>query len=206
MRAALRVAERDGLDAVTMRNVAAEADLVLGSLRHIYPTRDHLVRAMSHGFAQRETAAAVERANYNTQPETVIGRLLSALPMDEPRLRSWRVENAMNIEAWRNEHFAAAAAGCRKARILEFATGLRTLSRGLDVSAADLEREVGTIVALVEGISLQLASSNGGEIVRAEARSALEWHLVRIRKYWEGNRRPALAEQRGVHLVDQPRA
>src|SRR6187549_2246412 len=56
--AALAVASRDGIDAATVRAVAAEAGVSLGVVHYCFQDKDELLRAMAHAI----TAANLERS------------------------------------------------------------------------------------------------------------------------------------------------
>ena len=65
LEAALRIIERDGINAVSVRKVAAEAKMSAGSLRHIFPQQDDLLVAVfrfSMGHTRERIAQIVTRA------------------------------------------------------------------------------------------------------------------------------------------------
>ena len=78
--AALAVASRDGIEAATVRAVAAEAGVSLGVVHYCFQDKDELLRAMAHAI----TAANLERSlgdlPVDTESaETVIEGVLDAL-------------------------------------------------------------------------------------------------------------------------------
>lgn len=85
--AAQRIIERDGVAAVSVRNVATEASMSVGSLRHIFPQHeDLLVAVMSHTVeAARKNVQAVleqaEKEKWETQ-KLVLALLAEVLPFE----------------------------------------------------------------------------------------------------------------------------
>ena len=78
--AALAVASRDGIDAATVRAVAAEAGVSLGVVHYCFQDKDELLRAMAHAI----TSANLERSlgdlpEQVDDPQTVIEGVLDAL-------------------------------------------------------------------------------------------------------------------------------
>lgn len=63
--AALAVASRDGIDAATVRAVAAEAGVSLGVVHYCFQDKDELLRAMAHAI----TSANLERSLGELPPE-----------------------------------------------------------------------------------------------------------------------------------------
>ena len=78
--AALAVASRDGIDAATVRAVAAEAGVSLGVVHYCFQDKDELLRAMAHAI----TSANLERSLGELppeadDPESVIEGVIDAL-------------------------------------------------------------------------------------------------------------------------------
>jgi len=66
IQAALAVASRDGIDAATVRAVAAEAGVSLGVVHYCFQDKDELLRAMAHAI----TSANLERSLGELPPST----------------------------------------------------------------------------------------------------------------------------------------
>ncbi len=79
--------------------------------------------------------------------------LLEALPLDEPRLREWRVWLAFWAESMNDPELAEENAR----RYAEWRELLREVVGPFTRSAAQTEREVAHLVALVDGLDLRLA-------------------------------------------------
>ncbi|GAB2737277.1 hypothetical protein GCM10027174_07920 [Salinifilum aidingensis] len=89
--AVLRLAARGGLDAVTMRDVAAEAGFANGALTHYFRNKDELLIAAYQHIYDRTNQRA-ETATDGVSGLTALRRLcLEILPLDEERVVEARV-------------------------------------------------------------------------------------------------------------------
>lgn len=80
---AITVIARDGLDALSIRRVAAEAGVAIGTVQYHYPTRAELVLAALQRTAHRQQVRAMESPRYPTITSTLIARLARLLPHDD---------------------------------------------------------------------------------------------------------------------------
>ncbi|RAV16089.1 TetR/AcrR family transcriptional regulator [Paenibacillus contaminans] len=89
--AAWRIIRRDGLEGVSVRRVAEEAGMSLGSLRHYFVTQSELLafsmRLVSERVTKRMKGMALS-GDPRTDMETIIGELV---PLDEERLAECEV-------------------------------------------------------------------------------------------------------------------
>ena len=152
--AAWRLLAREGVEALTVRRVAAEADLAPSSLRYTFPTQADI---------RRKTVAAVsERLKQRLAdlPETLEGRawaraaLLELLPLDEQRRLEMHVFLAFGMAAMTDSElqplWSEADAAVREvcARVVA-STG----------EAADAQADL--LHALVDGLALHLLVRRG---------------------------------------------
>ena len=166
--AAWRVMVRDGLTALSVRNVAAEAGLPPSSLRYTFPTqasvRDSAVALLVERMAER-----VARHRVGTDGARAI--LLELLPLDDERRVEMEVSLALGAmamtdralwQAHQRTHLAVREACARALEIL-----------GVD------QREVAGTHALIDGLALHLVrqSPDAGD---AWALHALDAHLERL--------------------------
>ncbi|MEV0661784.1 TetR/AcrR family transcriptional regulator [Actinomadura luteofluorescens] len=152
--AVLRVILRDGLDRASVRNVASEAGLSMGSLRHYFATQSELLaftlRAIIERI-QRRMAALPPEPDQRRRAELVLAELL---PMDEERA----VENRVWLA------FTARAMVDPKLRALQsegyglLREGCRSLVRSLDVPEPAVECETDRLHALVDGLAVHAAT------------------------------------------------
>lgn len=146
-----RVIRRDGLERASVRNVAREAGLSMGSLRHYFGTQSELL-AFSMGLVAERAAARIAALPPTGEPsERAEAILAEILPLDDER----RAE----AEVWLA--FAGRALvdpGLRALRewVDDALRGLmRTLVEGLlgpDAPEAELEAE--RLYAVVDGLAL----------------------------------------------------
>ena len=150
--ALMRLAAAQGLEAVSLRHVAAEAGVSTGMVQHYFRTKDEMMAFAFEMVTDRIRTRSQAAAAPETPHELVRGLLLEILPLDEMR----RLENHVVLA------FLAYAAV--KPSI---AAGLRTSAGGMRVFLADQLRAAGVdgvdperaaagLLALVDGLGLQL--------------------------------------------------
>ncbi|WP_034611070.1 TetR/AcrR family transcriptional regulator [Cellulomonas sp. URHD0024] len=154
--AALTVASRDGIDAATVRAVAAEAGVSLGVVHYCFQDKDELLRAMAHAI----TSANLERSLGEFPPDAGVseiidgtidalwdgikdsrGAQLLSYELTTSSLRHPEL-NQVAIEQYRGQWAAAEQVlrGVEQAANVTFTVPLETLAR--------------TVVAVVDGYSL----------------------------------------------------
>ncbi|MFW0794312.1 TetR family transcriptional regulator C-terminal domain-containing protein [Gordonia sp. CPCC 205515] len=152
-----RVVVRDGVSGVSIRDVAAEAGISAGSLRHVFTDKEDML-----AFSMRLIYIRVgERVNGHTSISDPMRRaeaiLSEVLPFDDNRRAEMHVNLALVTDAV--THPGLAAAG------LEAHDGLRSLSRhvlvdlrdhGLVDPGRDLEAEAMRLHALIDGLAVHL--------------------------------------------------
>lgn len=81
--AALAVASRDGIEAATVRAVAAEAGVSLGVVHYCFQDKDELLRAMAHAITERNAVQGLDQIppglSVTTVLETAIGALWASI-------------------------------------------------------------------------------------------------------------------------------
>lgn len=173
-----RVILRDGVEGVSVRNVAAEAGWSTGALRHYFGTKEELLASATQLLEER-VRGRFENKRYGGAPrEAVRSVLCEVLPLDEER----RTEGAL----W----FAFAARSLVDPRIAEehvlVFDGVRELcyrvvhqmaEGGWLVSGLDLEIEAASLHALVDGLAVHMLMGRLGE---EEMLGVLDAHLERI--------------------------
>jgi AcrR family transcriptional regulator len=151
--AAWRVILRDGVEGVSIRDVAAEAGMSTGALRHYFATKEDLLAGGARLVVERVSERLARRPEGKT-PNEVVGKILrEVLPLDEGR----RTEGAV----W----LAFVARGQVDRRVAEehevVFDGLRGLCRGIVerlhadgwlAPGLDPEQEAWRLHALVDGL------------------------------------------------------
>jgi AcrR family transcriptional regulator len=152
-----RLASRDGLDAATIRGVAAEAGWSTGALHHYFADKEELLLFAFQTVADRIGRRVEEaRATAGGPLELVRELLAIGLPLDEERRDETRVWFAFLGLALTRPPLARAQRLAYRAWRRLVADALRDAQDQGDVAAGvDVEREAGGLVALVDGLAVQ---------------------------------------------------
>jgi AcrR family transcriptional regulator len=187
-RAVWRIVVRDGVRAATVRGVAREAGLSMGSVRHFFGTQDELLRfaveevvdqarrRIEAGTAARQSAVAEGRSL-----EPVADLLEEVIPLDDERLIEAEVWSAFTappvtdpvIAAIRRQVDDGVRDICRSALSALAELGRLHPARLLDVEVARLH-------ALVDGLTLHVMRATAG-LDRDRVRAILLTHLGDVR-------------------------
>ncbi|HEY8456004.1 MAG TPA: TetR family transcriptional regulator C-terminal domain-containing protein, partial [Actinopolymorphaceae bacterium] len=168
--ALLRLAATRGLEEVSLRHVAAEAGVSTGMVQHYFRTKDEMMTFALDMVMDRIRARSQAAMTSTVPRELVRSLLLQVLPLDETR----RQENHVVLA-----YFAyaavrpAIASGLREAA----AQTRRFLADQLRAAGAfdlDPERAAAGLLALVDGLGLQLLSR---QLAEEEAVAALDAQL-----------------------------
>ncbi|GAB7045802.1 hypothetical protein JCM9534A_09280 [Catenuloplanes indicus JCM 9534] len=93
--ALMRVAATGGLEAISLRHVAAEAGVTTGMVQHYFATKDDMMRFALNGIIERTTArieAAMARLSQPPGPADLVRTLLTTLlPLDDERRADGKV-------------------------------------------------------------------------------------------------------------------
>ncbi|MCZ7375792.1 TetR family transcriptional regulator C-terminal domain-containing protein [Micromonospora sp. WMMC250] len=167
--ALMRVAADQGLEAVSLRHVAAAAGVSAGMVQHYFRTKDEMMAfalSVVRERSQVRVTDAVSRLGENPPPRLLLRTLLAALlPLDEHTRDDGRV--ALAFLAYTAVR-PVAATGLREGtrQLTEFVAGVLPAGRG-DAAAAGL-------LALTEGLGVYLL---GGQYTAEQALGALDAHL-----------------------------
>lgn len=177
-KAVWQVILRDGVEGVSVRNVAAEAGWSTGALRHYFETKEDLLASATQLLDGRVRGRIESKHHGDTPREAARSVLCEVLPLDEER----RADGAL----W----FAFAARSLVDPRIAEeyevVFDGVRELcSRvvhhmakgGWLVSGLDPEMEAARLHALVDGLAVHGLMGRLGE---QEMLDVLDAHLSSI--------------------------
>ncbi|MET8094281.1 TetR family transcriptional regulator C-terminal domain-containing protein [Micromonospora sp. NPDC005220] len=167
--ALMRVAADQGLEAVSLRHVAAAAGVSAGMVQHYFRTKDEMMAfalSVVRERSQIRVTEAVARLGEKPPPRLLLRTMLAALlPLDEGTRDDGRV--ALAFLAYTAVR-PAAATGLREGtrQLTEFIAGVLPDGRG-DAAAAGL-------LALMEGLGVYLL---GGQYTAEQALGALDAHL-----------------------------
>jgi AcrR family transcriptional regulator len=170
--AVFRVVARDGIEAVSVRAVAREAGLSMGSLRHYFATQAELL-AFSLGEVERRIRARLAGLDTAGDPREVLERVLHQLVPLSP---ASRVEHEIWL-AFVGKAVTEPALHELNARVYD---ELRDLIHRLVLDAlgpgpdADLETE--RVYALVDGLVLH-AALRPGHWTPDRLKTVIRYHL-----------------------------
>ncbi|GAA0364475.1 TetR/AcrR family transcriptional regulator [Actinoallomurus spadix] len=186
--AVFRVTRRDGLEHASLRNVAAEAGLAVGSVRHYFEGQtDIMIFAMRH-FVDRVGARLLEHVRDRPGPGASADRHVAAfeaalaelLPLDAERREETEVWLAFTVSARTREELRPYAERLYDQtrelvhKVLTAAERTGVLRDGVD---ADTETE--RLYALVDGLALH-SVLQPGRLDAEGLRAALRRHLDEI--------------------------
>ena len=152
-----RLASREGLGAVTMRGVAAEAGWSTGAVAHYFEDKEQLLLFAFETVADRVGRRIVKAAEHTRDPlELLRAQLVEGLPIDSERRAEVRVWFAfLGLAETRP---ALAKAGHDAYRLWRQRVG-KTLAaaqrQGVVDDSIDAQRESAALIALVDGLAIQ---------------------------------------------------
>jgi TetR/AcrR family transcriptional regulator, regulator of biofilm formation and stress response len=168
--AALRVISEQGIDAVTHRRVAGEAEVPLGSLTYYFESRDDMIREAFRFYIDEANRfiLALEQEIPPTTPDGLIDLLLEIMKREFAEERMVRAEYELILHAARDEEVGRAFHSWE--RNLE-----ARLSEALEVMGASRPHHgARTLLHLVRGFELQSLAK------RAETQEQLRQRLVTV--------------------------
>jgi AcrR family transcriptional regulator len=175
-----RLTARGGIEAVTMRQVAADAGMSLGQLQHYFATKDELL-AFAYELVTEQVAARVSLREHpvsdeEPQPrELVRDVLVEMLPLDEQRVLEAHVAFAYLARAAVAPEFAARLRKTHAELSDLVVDQLRRGQRGGTVAVAlDPVRETRRLLAVVDGLAAHVLI---GHHSGSDAAHALDAHL-----------------------------
>lgn len=154
---ALRLLTREGIGSVSFRTVAAEAGMSLGAVQKAFPSKDHMLRVMVARL--RETSAGLVQIEPGgpSIEAWLIERMLSQLPLDEPR----RAAELQRVAFAERAAFDADIAAAVAASDHELREALAVLLRQAQVSgqlsaSVDPDAAAWAARAIIQGMAGQL--------------------------------------------------
>jgi AcrR family transcriptional regulator len=152
-----RLASREGLEAVTIRAVAAEAGWSTGALHHYFSDKEELLLFAFQTVADRVGRRVALARESATEPLELARELLAiGLPLDAERRDETKVWFAFLGLALTRPQLARAQRLAYRAWRRQVADALREAQEQGDIDAGiDIEREAAGLVALVDGLAVQ---------------------------------------------------
>ncbi|MEV4347025.1 TetR family transcriptional regulator [Actinoplanes sp. NPDC049596] len=201
--ALMRVAAEQGLEAVSLRHVAAAADVSAGMVQHYFRTKDEMMTfalSVVKERSQLRAEAAIARLGDDPHPKDLLRTLLTALlPLDEASREDGRVAlaflayTAVRPQATANLHtetqqmvgFIAGllpaapenAAAPQNAPPNAPETAPQNAPETAPQNAPGNAADAAALLALMEGLGLYVL---GGQYTPEQATAALDAHLDRL--------------------------
>jgi AcrR family transcriptional regulator len=194
--ALMRVAAQHGLEAVSLRHVAAEAGVTSGMVQHYFRTKDELMTFALAVVRERNEARVTEaigRLGDTPSARTLLRTMLATLlPLDEPRRADGRVALAFLAYTAVRPDAAVALRDDTAAMVTFVADQIRAAqAAGEARPQVDPVHAAAGLLAIMEGLGIYLLGDHYAPDV---ATGALDAHLTMIFGP-DGEGRPAAADQ-----------
>ena len=148
-----RVIFNQGMKGATVRNIAQEAGLSLGALRHYFSTQDELLSFAMRLVKERATQRIQDIAMREMSPkEKMVQILLELVPVDEQRMAEMEVWFAFTFH---QKYETISQNELHQGFFPELERSLEYLAHhGLLREGLDLELEAEKLYAIIDGIAL----------------------------------------------------
>jgi AcrR family transcriptional regulator len=176
-----RIVVRDGVSAVSIRDVAAEAGLAVGSVRHVFTTKAELLEysmALVHERVGERVAAHFAMKDPRKFAEAVLAEVM---PLDDQRRMEMAVNMAVVAESPSHPALRRVALDAQRAIRDACETVLSALQREKLIRAdADLAYETERLHALVDGLALHALTASAKDLKPKAVVSVLRAHLATL--------------------------
>jgi AcrR family transcriptional regulator len=152
-----RVIQREGIGAVSVRDVAAEAGISSGSLRHVFASKAELLAYSMRLVATRVRERAQTHASITDPWQRALAVLDEVLPLDDRRRCEMEVNLALVAESPAHpllKEIALDAQRQLRGACAAILTGLA--QRGLIAPDIDVDTEAMRLHALVDGAAMHV--------------------------------------------------
>jgi len=180
--AAWRVIRRDGMEHASVRNIAAEAGLSVGSMRHYFSTQSELL-AFSMQLVSDNVNERVSRIPFTGKPMEDIPLLMyEMLPLDEERSAEMEVWVAFTAKALVDPALQALSRQVSEEMRTGMTRAIEALIR-LEPSCRDLDPalEAERLYALVDGLAIH-GVMQPDRMPPERMRSVLLHHIQTLRR------------------------
>ena len=173
-----RIVLRDGVSAVSIRDVAAEAGLAVGSVRHVFGTKAELLE-YSMALVHERTRERVTKHFSATDPRKCAEAVLAELiPLDDQRRMEMAVNMAVVAESPSHPALRRVALDAQQAVAEACAAVLTRLHHEKLIRPdADLGYETVRLHALVDGLALHALTADAKDLRPKKILGLLRAHL-----------------------------
>lgn len=176
-----RIVLRDGVSAVSIRDVAAEAGLAVGSVRHVFGTKAELLEysmALVHEWTSERVAKHFSIKDPRKCAEAVLAELL---PLDDARRMDMAVNMAVVAESPSHPALRRVALDAQQA-VADACTAVlaRLHNEELIRPDADLAYETERLHALVDGLALHALTADRKDLRPKAILALLRKHLAEL--------------------------
>ncbi|PLT31629.1 TetR/AcrR family transcriptional regulator [Peribacillus deserti] len=150
-----RIIRREGIEKASVRNIAEEAGISTGSMRHYFSTQSELF-AFAMELVATRVKERMERFAFSGNPvEDMRKLLLELLPMDEERRAETEVWLAFNIKALSDPNLKKLSTRVYQEMKQGMSLMVDTLIQyDLAVSEIDRDSEIENLYGLIDGLAL----------------------------------------------------
>lgn len=184
---------RQGFTKVSLRAIAEEAGLAIGSIRHYFTTAEGIVRFALETLVERVSARIEDRLSSllpaleagdlsrDEAKEKTVDFLAELLPLDETRRRESVVWLAFEEEARTDPDLADVFETSVRGTKALMARALENMyRRGALRSGLDLDLEADSMAALIDGLTLR-STLHPHVLTPTRAKHVLSAHLEKLR-------------------------
>ena len=173
-----RIVLRDGVSAVSIRDVAAEAGLAVGSVRHVFGTKAELLE-YSMALVHEQTRERVARHLSIKDPRKCAEAVLAeVMPLDDQRRMDMAVSMAVVAESPSHPTLRRVALDAQQAVADACAAVLTRLHNDTLIRPdADLTYETERLHALVDGLALHAITADAKDLRPKKILGLLRAHL-----------------------------
>ncbi|MGF9700866.1 TetR/AcrR family transcriptional regulator [Paenibacillus sp. MABNR03] len=153
--AAWRIIRRDGMEQASVRNIAEEAGISAGSMRHYFSTQSELLLYAMNLVSER-VSSRIQQMSFNGSPMDNMKRLLlEFMPTTDEKLAEMEVWYAFTAKSKTDPALKELADKVYDELRQAVATVIMYLVK-LDLSRVDLDREleIERLYALVDGLAI----------------------------------------------------
>ena len=176
-----RIVVRDGVSAVSIRDVAAEAGLAVGSVRHVFGTKAELLEysmALVHEQTRDRVATHFAIKDPRKFAEAVLAELL---PLDDQRRTEMAVNMAVVAESPSHPALRRVALDAQQAVSDACAAALSRLQHeNLIRPEAEMAYETERLHALVDGLALHALTAERKDLRAKVILTVLRRHLAEL--------------------------